>query len=164
MFESGLVLTVVGAAFAAVFGGLGSCLGVGQAGTKASGVLAERPEVFGKLLLITALPGSQGVYGLLVAILILMKANLLGGPAAAVTAEVGALLLFAGVIMGLSGLFSGWLQGKVAAGVVGAIGRDESVSGKGLVLAVIIETYAIFGLLAAFFIWLSVDVAAPVVA
>ncbi|MCL4147099.1 UNVERIFIED_CONTAM: hypothetical protein GTU68_040184 [Idotea baltica] len=146
MLDTGIVLAVIGAAVAAIFGGVGSCLGVGAAGTKATGVLAERPDLFGKLLLITALPGSQGVYGLLMAILILMKANLLGGQ----------MLLWAGAMVGLAGFTSGWFQGKVAAGAIGAIGRDDSVSGKALVLAVIIETYAIFGLLAGFFIWLSV--------
>ena len=157
MFDSGIVLAVVGAALAAIFGGAGSCLGVGAAGTKASGVLAERPDLFGKLLLITALPGSQGVYGLLMAILVLMKGNLLGGPAdLEMTVATGGMLLFAGATVGLTGFTSGWFQGKVAAGAIGAIGRDDSLVGKALVLAVIIETYAIFGLLAGFFVWLSV--------
>lgn len=157
MLETGIVLSVIGAALAVILGGIGSCLGVGAAGTKATGVLAERPDLFGKLLLITALPGSQGVYGLLMAILILMKGNLLGGPAdLEMTLAAGQMLMVAGLIVGFSGFTSGWFQGKVAAGAIGAIGREDSVAGKALVLAVIIETYAIFGLLAGFFIWLSI--------
>ena len=49
--------------------------------------------------------------------------------------------------MGLAGLSSGLLQGRVAAAGIGAVARDESVAGKAIVLSVIIETYAIFGLL-----------------
>ena len=155
---TGIVLTVIGAALSAVLGGLGSCIGVGAAGTKGSGVLAERPDLFGKILVITALPGSQGVYGLLIAILILFKAGLMGGTPAELTMAQGNIFLWAGLIMGVAGLTSGWFQGKVAAAALGAVGRDDSLAGKGIVLSVIIETYAIFGLLVALFIWLSVQV------
>ncbi|MCF7812510.1 hypothetical protein K9M59_02855 [Candidatus Gracilibacteria bacterium] len=59
--------------------------------------------------------------------------------------------------MGVSGLASGWLQGRVAAAGIGAVGRDESVAGKAIVLSVIIETYAIFGLLVSLLIVNSIQ-------
>lgn len=156
MFESGIVLSIIGATIAAVLAGIGSGIGVYTAGTKGAGVLAEKPDLFGKILVITALPGSQGVYGLLIAILALAKIGLFGG-VATVPVEVGMQILWAGILMGLAGLASGWLQGRVAAAGIGAVGRDESVAGKAIVLAVIIETYAIFGLLVALLIVNSIQ-------
>lgn len=145
----GITLTVLGAALAALLGGLGSSVGVSTVGTKAAGVLGEKPELFGNLLVMTALPGSQGIYGLLIAILMLLKVGIVGGTAVSVESleSVKWILFMVGALTGLSGLISAWFQGKVAAGGVGALARDESVGGKAIVLSVIIETYAIFGLL-----------------
>lgn len=156
MFESGIVLSIIGATIAAVLAGIGSGIGVYTAGTKGAGVLSEKPDLFGKILVITALPGSQGVYGLLIAILALAKIGLFGG-LAEVSTEVGQQIFWAGILMGVSGLASGWLQGRVAAAGIGAVGRDESVAGKAIVLSVIIETYAIFGLLVSLLIVNSIQ-------
>lgn len=153
MLESGVVLGVIGIALSAILGGVGSSLGVSMAGTKGAGALAENPNLFGKLLIISALPGSQGVYGFVIAIMILVKLG-----AEVVPVDAGWQLLLAGAVMGFSGLFSGWLQGRVAAGGVGAVARDESVSGKALVLSVLVETYAILGLVIAILIWNSVQI------
>jgi len=148
---SGIVLAVIGAAMAAVFGGAGSSIGIGKAGAKGAGVLAEKPNLFGKILVLSALPGSQGVYGLLIAIFILFKIGMFGTPAD-VSVEAGQQLMWAGILMGLAGLFSGWFQGGVVASGIGAMARDESLTGKAIVLAVVVETYAIFGLLVALLI------------
>lgn len=157
MFESGVVLAIIGATLAAVLGGVGSSIGISKAGAKGAGVLAQKPELFGKVLIITALPGSQGVYGLLIAILALAKVGVFGG-AIDVPAEAGMQILWAGLLMGLSGLFSAWFQGIVAAGGIGAVARDESLAGRAIVLSVIIETYAIFGLLVSLLIVNGVQV------
>jgi len=66
----GIALAIGGAAIAACACG-GSGLGVGAAGEAASGVIAEDPNKFGQTLLLQALPGTQGIYGLLMAFLIL---------------------------------------------------------------------------------------------
>jgi V/A-type H+-transporting ATPase subunit K len=155
--ETGVVLAVIGAAAAAVLGGAGSSIGIGAAGSKGGGVLSEKPELFGKILIMTALPGSQGVYGLLIAIFILSKIGLFGG-GATVSMEAGYQFFWAGILMGFAGLFSGIFQGKVVASGLGAIARDESLMGKAIVLAVIVETYAIFGLLVSLLIANAVQV------
>ena len=54
-------------------------MGVGIAGQAAAGVLAEDPKKFGKTLILQALPGTQGIYGLLMAFLIFVKIGLFGG-------------------------------------------------------------------------------------
>ena len=69
---TGQSLAILGAALAALLAGIGSAKGVGQAGEAATGVMAEDPSSFGKLLVLQALPGTQGIYGLLVAFLVLV--------------------------------------------------------------------------------------------
>ena len=59
----GLMMALFGVAIAAGFAGVGSAMGVGIAGKAASGVLAEKPELYGRTLLLQALPGTQGIYG-----------------------------------------------------------------------------------------------------
>ena len=126
-------------------------------GMKSAGVLSEKPHLFGKVLVLTALPGSQGVYGLLIAILTLSKINFFGG-GIEVSHEAGLQFLWAGILMGISAFASAIMQGKVAAAGVGTVSRQESMGGKAIVLAVIIETYAIFGLLIALLVVNSVQV------
>ena len=73
MMDLGLFFAVLGAAFATFFAGIGSAIGVGKAGIAAAGVLTEDPSKFGKVLIFQLLPATQGIYGLLVAFLILSR-------------------------------------------------------------------------------------------
>ena len=61
----GLILAIIGAALAAILPGIGSAYGVQIGGQAAAGVTSEKPELFGKLLVLQALPGTQGIYGFL---------------------------------------------------------------------------------------------------
>ena len=67
--SDGLLIAIIGAALAAILPGIGSAIGVQMGGKAAAGVLSEKPELFGKLLILQALPGTQGIYGFLIAIL-----------------------------------------------------------------------------------------------
>ena len=67
----GIVLALVGAVLAALLGGIGSAIGVGMTGQAAAGVVSENPPLFGKVLILQLLPGTQGIYGLLIAFLTL---------------------------------------------------------------------------------------------
>lgn len=151
----GLTLSSLGALLAVVLGGLGSSLGIRTAGQKAAGVLAEKPNLFGTLIVLTALPGSQGIYGLLIAIMILSNTGVMGGEIVEMTTQSGLNFLLAGITIGLLGLASAALQSKVVASAIGALARDESVAGGAIILSVLIETYAIFGLLIAIFLTLA---------
>jgi len=144
--ETGIVFASVGVAASAVLGGLGSSIGMGIAGAKATGVIAEKANLFSKVMVMTALPGSQAVYGLLVPFLIINK---IGGMDGVISNAVGMQFMWVGLLMGLAGLFSGWFQGRVAAGGIGAIARNESLLGNAIILAALVETSAIFGLLIA---------------
>lgn len=144
---SGSTLAIIGAVLAAALAGAGSSIGVFTAGKKGAGVLSEKTHLFGKILVLTSLPGSQGVYGLLIALLTINK---IAG--AEVSYNDGMQLLLAGLVIGLLGFASSVFQGKVVAASIGTVAKQEDMSGKAIVLSVIIETYAIFGLLVAIFI------------
>ncbi len=144
----GLEIALIGVALAVVMGGIGSSIGVGLAGQAASGVMTEDPEKFGRLLLLVALPGTQGIYGLLASFLVIMKLGLIGGGSVVeITQAQGFKLLFSCLPVALAGLFSAIHQGKVCvAGIMMAAKRPEEM-GKILVLAVFVEFYAVLGLL-----------------
>lgn len=146
--ELGLALAILGAALAVGLAGMGSALGVGIAGQAASGVVSEDPEKFGKVLLLEALPGTQGIYGFLAAIMVLQKVGLLGGELVSISSSIGWQLLFAALPIALTGLLSGMYQGKVCAAGMGIVAKKPAESGKAIILAAMVETYAVLGLLA----------------
>ncbi|HHT39046.1 MAG: V-type ATP synthase subunit K [Acholeplasmatales bacterium] len=143
----GLMMALFGVAIAAGFAGVGSAMGVGIAGKAASGVLAEKPELYGRTLLLQALPGTQGIYGFLIAVLLLNKIGLLGGEAATITATDGFAYLAAGLPIAITGLMSGIYQGKAAAAAILMTAKDASLSTRGMIMTALVETYAILGLL-----------------
>ena len=75
----GTVLALVGAALAVILAGMGSAYGVGVAGQAAAGVVSEDPSKFAKVLIIQLLPGTQGIYGLLVGFIALSNIGILSG-------------------------------------------------------------------------------------
>ena len=146
MFSNGTVITIFGAAVAAFLSGMGSAIGVRAGGVAAAGVTAEKPELFGKLLVLQALPGTQGIYGFLTAVLILVTSGLMGGNANISTAQ-GWAFFFSGLPIGILGLISAIYQGKVAVAAIHMTAKQPESSGKGITMAVLVETYAILGLL-----------------
>ena len=144
---TGQSLALFGAALAALLAGIGSAKGVGMAGEAASGVMAEDPSSFGKLLVLQALPGTQGIYGLLVAFLVLVKTEVLSGGMIALSIEQGLLLLVGCLPITIVGFFSAILQGRVASSAIGLVGRRPDQAGKGILMTTLVETYAVFALL-----------------
>ena len=74
----GIVYALLGAALAVLLAGAGSAIGVGIAGQAASGVVTEDPGKFAKVLIMQLLPGTQGLYGLMIGFVTLVKIGLLG--------------------------------------------------------------------------------------
>ncbi len=143
---TGNVFALMGAAVAAL-AGIGSAMGVGIAGQAAAGALAEDPKKFGKTLILQALPGTQGIYGLLMAFLIFIRIGLLGGGMVDLTVSQGLYILASGIPIGLVGIWSGIAQGKAAAAGVMLLGKRSDQMAKGIIYAAMVETYAIFALL-----------------
>ena len=79
MENMGVVLALLGAVLAALFAGIGSAIGVGIAGEAAAGVVTEDPNKFSKVLVLQLLPGTQGIYGLLIGFITLTQIGIMGG-------------------------------------------------------------------------------------
>ena len=143
---TGQNLALLGAALAAGLSGMGSAKGVGLVGEAATGLLTEDPSKFGKALILQALPGTQGIYGLITAFLIIFKIGILGTPVA-LTVSQGAYFLMASLPIAIVGLYSGIKQGKVAAAGINLIAKRPDEVGKAITSAALVETYAIFAVL-----------------
>ena len=144
---SGQNLALLGAALAAALAGIGSAKGVGIVGEASSAMLQEDPTKFGKALLLQALPGTQGIYGLVTAFLIINKIGLLGGNPVELTTAQGAFFLMASLPIAIVGLVSGIAQGRVAATGISLVSKRPAESIKAVTSAALVETYAIFALL-----------------
>ena len=143
----GTILAILGAVLAATLAGIGSAYGVRITGQATAGVVAEKPELFGKLLVIEALPGTQGIYGFLVAVLIMVQIGVLGGAPAQLTVEQGPSFLGASMPIAVVGLLSAIYQGKTAVSAIHMTAKQPDASAKGITMAAMVETYAILALL-----------------
>lgn len=144
---SGNNLALLGAALAATLAGMGSAKGVGLVGEAASGLLSEDPSKFGKALILQALPGTQGIYGLITAFLIIFKMGILSGAPAQLSVGEGAYFLVASLPIAIVGFYSGIKQGKVAASGIALLAKRPKEVGKAITSAALVETYAIFAVL-----------------
>lgn len=142
--ESGMFWAFFGASIAAVLSAIGSSLGTGIAGQAATGLTAEKPELGMKAIILQALPGSQAIYGF-VGLFFVVYITLVDG--IELTATQGLMIFAACLPVGVAGLFSGLLQGRVLAGAMNMVAKDESNFVKAMIMGAIIETFAIFGLL-----------------
>lgn len=143
---SGRNIALLGAALAAGLAGMGSAKGVGMVGEAASGLLTEDPSKFGKTLILQALPGTQGIYGLITAFLIIFKIGILGTPVELTTAQ-GAYFLMASLPIAIVGYYSAVKQARVAVSGVNLIAKRPDEVGKAITASALVETYAIFAVL-----------------
>lgn len=144
----GLTIAIAGGAFAVILGGIGSVFGIRIAGEAADGVLSEEPGRFGSLLILVALPGTQGFYGFIVGVLVIMKMGLLGGKIPDITVYQGMQIFFSCMPVALAGLLSGIHQGRVSAAGAGVIAKQPKALMQAVMFSALVETYAVIGLLA----------------
>ena len=144
--DMGMVYALLGAAVAVFLAGAGSAIGVGIAGQAASGVVTEDPSKFAKVLIMQLLPGTQGIYGLLVGFITLSKIGLLGGGAADLDPKTGLLILAACLPIGIVGLISGKHRTD-SSGSIGIVAKKPDQFGKAMLFPAMVETYAILALL-----------------
>lgn len=157
--ELGQIFAFAGAVCAVLIAGIGSAIGVGKAGQAAAGVVAENPDVFGRVLVLQALPGTQGIYGLLIGFLIILKMGIFAGELLVPTVTQG-ILIFAGSLpIAIVGLISAIYQGNAAISGIGLVGRRPDQSGRAITFAVLVETYAVLALLMSFLIVQFVNIA-----
>ncbi|NUM55850.1 MAG: V-type ATP synthase subunit K [Candidatus Hydrogenedentes bacterium] len=154
--EVGRGLAYSGAALAFGLGGCGSARGIAIASQQAAGVLGEKPDLFGRLLVMVALPGTQGFYGFIAAFMLAMQTGLVGGKIA-VTPGTGFALLLVGFGTGLALYVSAVYQGHASAAGIALVARREDAAGRAILFPALVETYAVVALLAAilFILWLT---------
>ena len=150
MITLGTSLALAGAASAAILAGIGSAIGVGIAGQAGAGVVSEDPDKFGNVLLLQALPGTQGIYGLLIAFIIVLNIGVVDGNMKELTLYQGWSLFIAGLPIGIVGLLSAIYQGKVCAAGIYLTAKRPEETAKGLIFGAMVETYAVLALLISF--------------
>lgn len=146
MENLGVVLALFGAAFAVLFAGIGSSIGVGKAGQAAAGVVAQDQTMFGKVLVLQLLPGTQGIYGLLIAFITLKQIGILGGDPNISVAK-GALYLAACLPIAFVGLMSGKYQGECSIASIMLVAKEPDQFAKSMIFPAMVETYAVLALL-----------------
>jgi V/A-type H+-transporting ATPase subunit K len=152
--DVGLALAILGAAVATFLAGIGSAVGIGIAGQTGAGVVSEDPDKFGLTIVLTALPGTQGIYGLIMGFLILFRIGVIGGEPMDLTIPQGLSMLFAGLPIGFVGWMSAIYQGKAVASGIQLIAKRPEEFGKAMIYGVMVETYAVFALLMSLIIYL----------
>ncbi|MBN3490033.1 V-type ATP synthase subunit K [Acholeplasma equirhinis] len=157
----GLTYALIGIGLAAILAGFGSILGVMIAGKASAGVLSEKPELFGKVFVLQALPGTQGMYGFIVAILLMLKLDLLSGNLPMnLSDEQGLLYIAAALPIAIVGLLSGIYQGVVARASILMTAKQPEGSTKGIMMTVLVETYAILALLVSILMYIGLPTGA----
>lgn len=147
MNNFGLAFAIIGAVVAALVAGIGSARGVGMVGEAAAGVVSEDPGKFSKLLVLQLLPGTQGLYGLLTAVLVLNKLGVLSGAPLNLTLAQGLMYLVACMPIAIVGYFSAINQARTAVAGVSIVAKKPDQNGKAITMSAMVETYAILALL-----------------
>ena len=140
-------MALIGAAIAVTLAGIGSIKGVGGATEVGMGALAEDSSMFGKMLVLELLPGTQGLYGFIVAFMILLNVGVLGGDAASVSTVQGLLYLVAALPIGVGGLISAIAQGRAAIAGITLSAKKASEFSKAMVSTTLVEIYALLAFL-----------------
>lgn len=151
---NGLFFALLGASLATALSGFGSAKGVGSAAQTAMGVLSEDSSKFGKMLVLTLLPGTQGLYGFIVGFLILVNCGVLGGT----LPTMGQGLAYAGasLAIGIGGMVSGFAQGNAAVSGIALSAKDDKNFSKAMVSVTLVEIYALLSFIVSLLVVISV--------
>jgi len=147
--SSPIIIAYIGIAIMVILSGVGSALGVTITGNASLGALKKDASAFGNFLVLSALPGTQGLYGFTG--YFMLKIYLVP----TITMFQAVAIVGAGLVMGVVALVSAVRQGQVCANGITAIGNGHKVFGNTLILAVFPELYAIIALAAVFLIGTS---------
>ena len=146
----GTAIAILGAALAVGLACVGSACGVGMVGRAAAGVLSVEPDKFSRTLILQILPGTQGLYGLVIWFLALIKLGFFSGGLRLLTIKEGLSFFGACMPVALGCLIFGIMQGRMCSmGLVTLSKRPNELS-KSIILAIMVEFYAILALLATF--------------
>ena len=145
METTALVMAYVGVALMVGLAGIGAAIGTSIAGMAAVGAMKKNSGAFGSYMVLSALPGSQGLYGF---VCFFMVQGFLTNP----TMLQGAAVFGAGLLVGMVNFAASIYQAKVCANGIAAIGNGHDVMAKTLILGAFPELYAILTVAATFLI------------
>ena len=148
--NGGVVFGILGAALAVLLAGLGSTRGVQMAGEAAAGLVIDEPEKFGKAMVLQLLPGTQGLYGFVIGLFIMFKLRV------DMSLIEGLYYVMVSLPVGIVGLKSAYYQAKVAVAGINILAKNEEHQTKGIILSVMVETYAILAFAMSFLLLSSV--------
>lgn len=141
-----IILGYIGVALMVGLSGMASCIGTAVAGQTSVGAMKKNGGAFGSYMILSAIPGSQGLYGFVG--FFLVRDFLVPE----ITMLQGAAIFAAGLLTGVVCLASSYFQARVCANGIAAIGNGHDVMGKTLILAAFPELYAILTVAAIFLI------------
>jgi len=156
----GLTIAFIGAAFAFLLAAAGSAIGTGIVGQAGSGVVSEDPQRFVSMLILQALPGTQGFYGF-VALMFVINVVLAAGRLP--TPDQGWQIVLACAPIAIVGFLSAIYQGRVCVAGTSQIAKQPGTLAPALVFAIVVETYAVLGLVSTLILLLRVQASLAVV-
>ncbi|MEB3024799.1 MULTISPECIES: V-type ATP synthase subunit K [unclassified Parvimonas] len=149
--NGGVVFGILGAALAVLLAGIGSARGVQMAGEAAAGLVIDEPEKFGKAMVLQLLPGTQGLYGFVIGLFIMFKLRV------DMNLVEGLYYVMVSLPVGIVGLKSAYYQARVAVAGINILAKNEEHQTKGIILAVMVETYAILAFAMSFLLLSSIS-------
>ncbi|MCA9370344.1 MAG: V-type ATP synthase subunit K [Candidatus Peregrinibacteria bacterium] len=147
----GLMLAFLGAAMGTFFACLGSILGVSLVGQSGAGLLTEKPELAGKVITLAVLPGSQGLYGMVISLLFIFNYGPVISGEVSISVSQGLVLFAAFLPVMVTCLTSAPYQAKVCSAGMHMLAKDDKLAGRVITMAALVETYALLGFLISFF-------------
>ena len=153
----GLAIGFLGAALACGLCCAGSARGCGIAGEAGSALLCEDPSAFGKIMILQVVPGTQGLYGLVVWFFAILQMGVFNGTAVGMSVADGLRVACACLPMATGAAISAPAQGRVAATAINLMAKRPNDWAKGIILCITVEFYAILSLLASFLMLLNLN-------
>ena len=153
----GLAIGFLGAALACGLCCAGSARGCGIAGEAGTALLCEDPSAFGKIMILQVVPGTQGLYGLVVWFFAILQMGVFNGTAVGMSVADGLRVACACLPMATGAAISAPAQGRVAACAVNLMSKRPDDWAKGIILCITVEFYAILCLLASFLMLLNLN-------
>ena len=156
----GLAIGFLGAALACGLCCAGSARGCGIAGEAGSALLCEDPSAFGKIMILQVVPGTQGLYGLVIWFFAILQMGVFSGTAVGMSVADGLRVACACLPMATGAAISAPAQGRVAATAINLMAKRPNDWAKGIILCITVEFYAILSLLASFLMLLNLNLGA----
>lgn len=147
----GLLIAFFGAAMGTFLSCFGSILGVSMVGQSGAGLLTEKPELAGKVITLAVLPGSQGLYGMVISLLFIFNYGPVISGDVAISVSQGLVLFTAFLPVMITCLTSSPYQAKVCSAGMHMLAKDDKLAGRVITMAALVETYALLGFLISFF-------------